>query len=843
MAFMLALRIARRDLRGSARAFRLLIAGIALGTAAVAAVGLLSAAILGGMRDNARMTVGGDISLRLFHQPPAPAQLAAFAAAGQASLTAELRPLAHRGARSALVELKAIDDGYPLYGALVLKPAAGPAEAFGQRDGVWGAAVAPALLEALGAVLGDIVTVGGRRFELRATIEDEPDRAMRAFSLGPRMIVGLAAVAGTELVAPGAQVYWYSRIRLAPGQDAGQDAAAAIAAIERGFPDAGFRIVAAADGVPGVERSVAFVSSLLGLSAMGMLLIGGIGVGSAVSAYLDRKRGTIASLRALGAPASLILRVYLVQVMAAAALGVGFGVASGVVAAHAALALLGAQLGDGLALRGGIAAGPLVLAGGAGLLVALLFALRPLGQAAGRRPQALFRSVAAPEAGGLGAGMRVAIGVVAALLALLLVWSAPLPVVAAVFGVAAAGVALAFLGLGRAVAWAARRLGRMRGLRHGLLRLALGNLHRPGAPTAAMAMAVGLSVTLLVTVAVVRANAERHLAATLPATAPDLVVLNIAPADDTGFDRALAGMPGVVRWQRAPFLHARVSHIAGQRVAERRIPAAAGFVIRGDRGVSWQAAAPEAGVVAGAWWAAGYQGPPLASLDEAVAGRLGVAVGDSITLILPGGPLEARIANLRRVDWTGLGLDFPILLSPPRDLPPHREVAAVWLAPGTAGDTRAALARLFPESPSIAVDEVIEVLAGAVAMAGALLAAAVAATGVAALVVLGGAVAATRGRRLREAVVLKVLGATRRQVLVATMLEFALLGGVVAGVSVALGTLAAWAVVERFVAFRPALGASLPWAAMALAVMAAAGMVGAIRALGPPAAWVLRRGE
>jgi len=124
-----------------------------------------------------------------------------------------------------------------------------------------------------------------------------------------------------------------------------------------------------------------------------------------------------------------------------------------------------------------------------------------------------------------------------------------------------------------------------------------------------------------------------------------------------------------------------------------------------------------------------------------------------------------------------------------------------------------------------------------------LLAAAVAATGVAALVVLGGAVAATRGRRLREAVVLKVLGATRRQVLVATMLEFALLGGVVAGVSVALGTLAAWAVVERFVAFRPALGASLPWAAMALAVMAAAGMVGAIRALGPPAAWVLRRGE
>jgi putative ABC transport system permease protein len=427
----------------------------------------------------------------------------------------------------------------------------------------------------------------------------------------------------------------------------------------------------------------------------------------------------------------------------------------------------------------------------------------------------------------------------AALLGLLLLRAAPLPVVAAIFAAAAGAAALAFLGLGRALAWAAGRLAR--GRRGLSLRLALGNLHRPGAPTATLAMAMGLGATLLVTVAVARANLDRHLAATLPASAPDLVLLNLAPADGPRLDAALAALPGIARWQRAPFLHAPVIRIAGEPVAARRVPAELGFVIRGDRGVSWRATPPPGGLVAGAWWPAGYAGPPLAALDAGVARRLGLGVGDRLTLVLAGTPTEVHIAGLREMDWAGLGLDTPILLSPPPVPPPHREVAALWLAPGAeAAAVRAALARAFPEAPAIAVEEVIATLAAAANAAGAGLSAAASATGVAALIVLAGAVAATRARRLREAVVLKLLGATRGQVLLATLLEFALLGTACAAVAMALGTLAAWALVGPFIGFHPAPLAALPWAASCVAAMAAAALAAAARALAPRPATVLR---
>ena len=266
---MLALRFAVRELRGSAGGFVFLLVGIAFGTAAIAAIGLLSAAVFDGMREGARASIGGDISFRLFHRPPTPSHLAAFRAAGTVGQTAEMRTVARRDSRSALVELKAVDPVYPLYGTLWLDPPLTPsmmvADVLDRRDGVWGAVVAKGLLAALKAEIGDTVTVGNHRFELRALIADEPDSTLRAFTLGPRMIVALPALTGSELVAPGAQVYWYSRIRLGDGVDA----SGWIAAFERAAPYAGFRIVNADNGVPGAERTLALVSALLTFVALG----------------------------------------------------------------------------------------------------------------------------------------------------------------------------------------------------------------------------------------------------------------------------------------------------------------------------------------------------------------------------------------------------------------------------------------------------------------------------------------------------------------------------------------------------------------------------------------------
>lgn len=830
---LLTLRFARRDLRGAANGFRLLVLCVALGTAAIAAVGLLSAMILDGVAAGARTSIGGDVSLRLFHAPPEPEHRAAFAAAGTASLTLETRPMAWHAGQSSLIELKAVDGAYPLYGKLTLRPPLSSAEALKRRDGVWGAAVGEPLLAALKASLGDIVTVGGRRFELRALVETEPDRALRAFSLGPRMIVALPAIADADLVAPGTQTYWYSRIRL----EAGRDAAAWIADFTRRFPDAGFRIVNADDGVPGVERSLALVTSLLLFVAMGILLIGSVGISSSVAAYLDRKRQSIAILRSLGAEPAFVLRLYLVQTLAAALVGVAVGLSVGVLLSYAAMP----YLSEWLPVSPGLRLGPLAIAGGFGLLVTLLFAWWPLSKAELLPPQVLFRALVAPARTWPKPRRLAAMGLWMALLAALLVVAAPLPAVAVAFALAAICVTFCFFALGRLMTFAARRASRLRLSGMPLLRIALANLHRPGAPTASLVMATGLGLTLLVAVAALRDNANRHLAATLPETAPDLIVLNIPPAQGADYDAHLAAIAEVVRWERVPFLHGQVSRIAGVPVAERQIPADIAFVIRGDRGFSWRSAPPRQGITAGEWWPADYTGPPLVSLAERAAHKLGVTVGDSLTLTVLGKPVQARIANLRTVDWAGLDLDFPVLLSPPSDPPPHREIAALWVAPEAAVRVKSELAEAFPETPTILVDEVIRFLQGVADHAATLLTAVSAATGLAALPVLGGAVAASRRRRTRESVLLKTLGATRRQALGIAAIEFGLIGLAAATAALLLGNLAAWAAIGDFAIFRPALTAALPWIAVAFGLLQAIGLTASWRALARPPAEVLRQ--
>lgn len=839
---MLALRLALRELRGAAGGFILLVVGIAFGTAAIAAIGLLSAAILDGMRDGARASIGGDISLRRFHRPPTPAHLAAFNAVGTVSRAAEMRTLARRDGRSALVELKAVDNAYPLFGDFRLGPSQAPsmplADALGLRDGVWGAAVARELLESLGARVGDTVTVGDLRFELRALIADEPDRSLRAFTLGPRMVVALPALAGSDLIAAGAQVYWYSRIRLKKGVDADKW----VTAFERAMPDAGFRVVNADQGVPGAERTLALVSSLMSFAAMGILLVACVGVAQGVSAWLDRKRHNIAILKSLGAQSPIILRIYLAQVAAAAAVGVALGLAGG----SAAFAAVAPVLGEWLPVAGGLRAEPLLTAGGFSFLATLLFSFWPLARAEVQPPQGLFRHDLAPPSVRPRSSRLVALAVLAAALAALLVWSAPLPIVAAIFaGAAALGVAV-FLVLGRLVAIAARAAGRLPVLQgRPLLRLALANLHRPGAPTVPLVMAAGLCLTLVVAVEAVRQNADRHLVSTLPASAPGLVVLNLLPGEGTRFDNYMSASPQVARWTRAPFLHARVTRIGDRPVADLRIPADVAFVVRGDRGISWQSGPPAEALVAGEWWAKDYNGPPLISLDARAARRLGIGIGDTLTLDLPGAPVRGRIANLRRIDRAGLGLDFPILLSPFADPPPHREIAAIWTAPSArpevTRDLRAQLSRVFPAAPSVLVAEVTAFLETAIDGAGRVFRAMSMATGIAAFLVLTGAVAASRRRRLREAILLKVVGATRRQVLAATAIEFALIGLMAALAALILGNLAAWAATGNLIAFRPAVAVVAPWLVSAIVLPAATGLFAAWWALSRPTGEMLRQ--
>ena len=306
-------RLAWRDLRGGGGSLWIVVLGVALGTAMMAAVGSLSGAVLGGMHATARESVGGDLSLRLFHAPATHEQKAFLEAVGTVSETAELRPTAGTGTGSAriLIELKAIDGKYPLIGTAAVSGAASLGDAVARRDGLWGAAVSADLLGALTLDVGDRLRIGTADIAIRAVLEHEPDRTFRAFSLGPRVVIDRQALAETGLAEPGAPVYWYYRVLLP--ETARSDAV--LRDLESRFPDAGWRIVDASHGIPGVDRTVQIARTLFLLVSLSILLIGGVGVSRALSAHLARRLPTIAALKALGGPPRLLFTAFLLVQM------------------------------------------------------------------------------------------------------------------------------------------------------------------------------------------------------------------------------------------------------------------------------------------------------------------------------------------------------------------------------------------------------------------------------------------------------------------------------------------------------------------------------------------------
>ena len=808
-------RLAWRDLRGASGGFRLLATALVLAVAAIAAVG----SIADGLRDNARLTareaVGGDLSFRLFHRQPNSAERGLLESFGELSEIAELRPRARRsdGRSGLLVELKAIDAAYPLYGDLVLDPPVPPALALALANGSFGAAVDADLLARLDLAIGDRLRLGNLDVEIRALLLAEPDRALRAFALGPRVLISQDAFAVAGLASPGATVYWYGRLRLATGQDP----EAVIRAVETRFPHAGWRIVDAAEGIPGIERSIALGQALVLASALAILVIGGVGIAGAVTAHLERKTSTIAILKTLGATGGFTSRLYLGQLVITAVAATAIGLALGATAPSVLGALADGPLTE--ATRGQVLQ-PLALATAAtmGVVTTLIFAILPLARAAQTPPGLLFRALIVrpklrrpilPYAvmGGLGLALA---GVV--------MRASELPLVSLAVLLALLAMLALFWAWGGLVVALAARL--RRGLGHApLCRLALANLGRPGAPTRATIAALGLGLAALATVVTIERLAAHHLATTLPATAPELVVIDLDPADAAVFERFAGSLPGVVRSRSVPFLHGRVTHLEGRPVVDVAVPRDVAWVIRGDRGLSWLAPEDAAAID----WAAPASELPQASLEASIAGRLGLEMGDRLTIDLLGRPHEVAIGAFHRADWTGLDLDFPILLAPPEEPLPHRRIAALWLLPESAtAPLIEALGERFPEAPVIEVADVLDSLGGLMAAIASTLALATALTLLAALLVLAGGIAAGYRRRRQEFAVLRIVGARRHQLATSGALELGFLGLAASLPASLVGGLAGWAVVTSIAADAWRFEPAIPLAVIAVATTALA---------------------
>ncbi len=785
--------IARRDLSARFRGLRLLLVCLFLGVGALAAIGTLTGAIEKELSSRGRAILGGDIEVAVWQRAATQPELAAFKRLGTVSGGYRMQAMARTGDLAAPIELKAIDQAWPLVGRLALtdgRQVGAPGE-----GEVW---IGQGAADRLGIGPGASVAIGSLTLKVGGIIADEPDRLGEGFALGPAVIAREDVPARAGLTAPGSMYRAKYRIAL----PASRNPEAAVDSLKRQFPSSGFESRTRDRAAPGAERFVARMGDFLILVGLAALVIAGIGIGGGVSSYLEARRGAVATLKVLGATSRDIARIYLLQIAAAAVLGSAAGLIAGVLVTP----LLARALGELLPVAAGLTFDPLALARAAafGLLVALVFAAPPL-LAARRFPaMALLRARVSPLASRWrDAFLPVGLGV-AGIVGLSLIGSRqPLMVLGFLGG--AAGILLLLGGLGWAIRQTARRLPRPQ---RPLLRIALANLHRPGAQTGALVTALGFGLSAFVLLAAIQTSLDANIQARVPQRAPDYFVLDV-PRDRAGeFIKTVQQQAPGARVRTVPALRGSIlAYGPADRLIRvsslKEIPEEA-WPLRGERGLTYSEGVPEGNVVtAGSWWPKGYAGEPLVSIDERLAEALGLRIGDQLTIGLLGVERTARISSLRRIDWDSLGFNYVLVFSPNAIADaPHNLAAMIDLPKGTErGGMLRTLVKTFPSSSVIEVGGVLAQARDLLRQVSLAILAAASVAVLAGIAVLLGAIAAARASRIYDNVILRVLGASRRQLLGLQLAEYAILALVLAGVALALGMGTAWLVVVELFEF------------------------------------------
>ncbi|HUE63037.1 MAG TPA: FtsX-like permease family protein [Rhizomicrobium sp.] len=796
----LALRFARRELRGGFQGFRIFFLCLLLGSAAISGVESLSDAFLTGLQDQGQVLLGGDVSVNLVHRMATPKELAFLDGQGRVSRTVSMRAMAYARDNQArqLVELKAVDGRWPLFGAPSLTPTQDLRDVIAcEDDGVCGVAAEQSLLDRLHVTRGDLIKLGNATFRIMAVLDSEPDRISTGFTLGPQLLVSTRGLPATGLVTPESLVDYTYRIAL---NNVGKDSAQSRAAIstfraraQSTFPDAGWNIRDRTDAAPGIKRFVEQLTMFLTLVGLVALGVGGVGAGQAILAFLDRKRADIAILKTLGASGGFVFLVFFLQVMLVAVLATMLGAGLGAALPFATVWIYGSRLPVPPSF--GLYPVPLLLSLAFGLLSAVAFAVPPLSRARTVPPASLFRDLVAPQRAE-GQNFYRAISAAAAIgIATLTLLVAPSPVFAAEF---LAG-AIASLALLRLLAEAMRRsIAALPRSRSPLLRLALTNLVRPGAATGGVVTALGLGLTLLATVTLLDATINTQVTSALPARAPSFFFVDIQPGETANFDRVIGSFSGASDYKRTPMIRGRITALNGVPSAEARVAPDSKWALNGDRGITYAAMPPPGTIVTdGKWWPANYQGPTLISLDQAVAHGTGLKIGDSMTLNVLGRSFDGRIANLRKVDFTTGGQNFVLVLSPGLiDKAPHAYLATVRVTSAQENAMYMAVTDQFPNISTVRVKDAIQQVQDLLSSLAQGVSAASLVTILAGMLVLAGAIAAGARARLYDATILKILGATRARIALVYVIEYGVLGLATGAIALLAGTLAAWVIAD-----------------------------------------------
>jgi putative ABC transport system permease protein len=839
-------RFALRDLRGGLAGLRIFLVCIALGVAAIVGVESLAKALADGLGAQGRVILGGDASFSLIHRRLSPQEQAFLEHYGALSTIATMRAMARtESGDAALVEVKAVEPSWPMIGAAAFEPSMSPAQALAENDGVYSAAAEETLLARLHLEIGDTFRLGGAKFILRAVLVSEPDRLAVGVGLGPRVLILQTALNATGLVQPGSLVRWTTRVVMG-GPGGAPDQAAVKALIDKAnkaFPQAGWETRTRLNVSPDFTRDLDRFAEFLTLAGLLSLVVGGVGVANAAQGFVDRKRTTLAILKAIGATGTSVVLLAMVEFGVVALAGALAGAAIGAAIPFAVNRLFA----DIIPIPLAPSVDPLLMLLGLayGLLTALAFSIPPLGRAHDLPVTTLIRDLAEERQGRPRARYLITAALGAAAPIVLAVATSAQPTIAIAVAVAtlAALVALRLVALG--IAFAARHA---RASRLVELRMALAAIHRPGALTASVVLSLGLGLTALVALTLVDFNMRNELSQTQPGVTPSFFFLDLRSSQAAAFLGFLRSEAPGAKVSEVPMMRGRFVDIAGTPVARVKASDKVAWALEGDRGVTFSAKPPEGSeVVAGTWWPADYAGPPLVSMEKEVADGLGLKVGDTVVVNVLGRNVAAKVANLRKVNWRSYAINFVLVYSPNTFRgAPYSELVSAALPPGDGPDKEVALLRAaahdFPTVASVRVRDALETVERLVAKLALAIRAATCVALLTSVLVLAGALAANRRARLADAMILKILGATRSRLTAMFLMEYAMLGGATAVFGVGAGALTAYLVVTRimFSDFVFDWPSALAAAAGGLLFTVGLGMIGAWRILGQKPAAFLR---
>lgn len=834
--------IAQREMRGGFKRFGVVITALALGVGIVAGVGSLSSAIQAGFANDARAILGGDAEFRLAYREADAIEQAALARGGKVSHAMEMRAMVKRKdgqATPILSEVKAVDAIYPLYGALEIKPMMRLDEALKQgKDGLFGVIGEPALADRLGLKVGDVITIGADDYRLTALLEFEPDRGLRGFSLGPRLMMLPDALHQSGLLQPGALVYHLYRL----AYTSELDGHAFLDELRAKLPHAGWRIRDLSDAASGARRFLDRTAQFLSVVGFAALLIGGIGIANAVRAYLESRSQSLAILRCLGATSRLLFAIYGIQILFMSFIGILLGVSLGALLPF----LMQSVLSDyGLRILPNFYIMPLLFATFVGFLTAASFATLPLLRAQRIRPAQLFRSLSL-ELGIVKKNDAIILVLIGAMLAGIILLGSDDRVLGIWF-VTASLIALAFF---RLVAIGIRDLAFVLSKRAQrkawpqTFRFALSAIIRPQAPAPGIIISLGLGLTLLVAVGLIQRGLTHDIVETLPEQAPSFYFIDIQSSQLSDFVDNVGKYPTAKGLEHVPMLRGRISHV--NDVASEKIvaPADIAWVLRGDRGITWSVEPPAgAQITEGEWWPKDYQGEPLISLDAEVGQGLGLKIDDFLSVNILGREIKGKIASFREIDWSRLDINFVMVFSP--DLisgAPQTHIATVRVDPDRESALVKEFAVRYPNVSAIRVKDAISTATHIINAVGWAVRSAAAIALIIGVLVLAGAMATGQQKRIYEAVLLKMLGGRRRDVAWGYLAEFVMLGSLSAIFALGMGSVAAYLFLTKVMKSSWTFDLPLAIGILILSLLLSVGLgfIGSWRALGARSAPYLR---